>query len=598
MLKKVSALFLVLILVFNIIDLQGFASETTLLSQGKACTASSNYADYTPSKATDGDIWEGWLAAPAQSIASIYVDLGSLQSVSRVKIYWGSYDYAISYKIQTSVDSNTWVDVYTTNTGDGGTDDITFTASNARYVRVYCSEKADWSYEIYELQVYGGGSQGGGVAPGIPTGLAAASITSSSAILSWNEVSGATGYKLYRGNTVIYTGSNLSYMDSNLTASSAYTYKVSASNTYGDSEKSTGINITTLSTGSSPIVYHGDNHAYLNSEWFDSTTPFTDNQIKAYVNQLKGFSIKYLFCDIGVWKKNDSTEVHIDESQYADLAHWIKIAKEIDPEIQIIATLNANLKRTHTESYFVNNTSPYAEKAFGTTVKNEVANLVNKLCNTGLLYKDVYYQVDGIHIDFEPFKVMYQKYFSEILTIARNNMAEGQHLSCATPAKNGLWSNAYTTSIVNKVDMINPMIYDCQGPTSWGTVSDGVAQNATEYIKLIKDTCVWLSSMIEASNNTDCQLAPIMPVYEDMGYESSPEEGWPDAESNYIWYHLNTIENMNTALSGVRQAMAAGANIHSSGIFWLPNFIGEQPNKYSDFAADQATWMNEWVYKQ
>ena len=593
--KKIN-FFLVFGLIILFTVMQNASAETTLLSQGKECTASSTYADYTASKVTDGDIWEGWLADPAESNAFVYVDLGSVQNVNRVKIYWGGYDFATSYKVQTSTDLTTWIDNFTSNNGDGGSDDISFEAITARYVRVYCLEKADWSYEIYEMQVYGDSEGSEGAAPGTPTGLVSSNITSSSATLSWNSVSGATGYKLYRGNTIVYTGANLSYTDSSLTISTVYTYKVSATNSYGESTQSLGINVTTVSNN--PIVYHDNNHAYLNSEWFDSTTPLTDAQITTYVNQLKQYNIQYLFCDIGIWKKNDTTEIHLLSDQYADLAHWIKIAKQIDPNLKIIATLNSNLKSTNTTSYFVNSTAPYAEKTFGTTVKNEVGTLVYKLCKTGLLYNGNYYKVDGIHIDFEPFKVMYQTYFSNILTVARNNMEEGQHLSCATPAKNGLWSNndTYTTTIINKVDMVNPMIYDCQGPSSWGTVEDGVAQNSTEYIKILKDTCIWLSSLIAASSNTDCQLSPIIPVYEDMGYDSSPEEGWPDADSYYIWYHLNSIENMSNALTGVRQAMTEGANIHSAGIFWWPNFIGEQPSKYSNYASDQITWMNEWVY--
>lgn len=593
MLKRFSALFLVFFILLNFIPKQSVSAETALLSQGKECTASSTYSEYIASRATDGDLWEGWLADPAQQTASVYVDLGSLQSVNHVRIYWGGYDFAITYKVQTSTDATTWVDKYSTKKGNGGTDDITFEATTARYVRVYCSKKADWSYEIYEMQVYGGS---GGVAPATPTGLVGSSITSSSATLTWNSVSGATGYKVYRGATVVYIGSNLSYKDIDLTASTIYTYKVIATNSHGESQQSVGVSITTLSDNQ--IVHHSNNHAYLNSEWFDSKAPLTDAQIIAYVNQLKQYSIQYLFCDIGVWKKTDSTEIHILPSQYADLARWIKIAKQIDPDLKVIATLNASMKRTNTDSYFVNNTAPYAEKTFGATVKNEVSTLVNELCKAGLRYNGIYYKVDGIHIDFEPFRVMYQAYFSDILTMTRNNMETGQHLSCATPAKNGLWSNndAYTTSIINKVDMVNPMIYDCQGPSSWGTVADGVAQNTTQYIQIVKDTCIWLGSAIEASND-DCQLSPIMPVYEDMGYDSFPENGWPDAGSKYIWYHLNTIENMTNALTGARQAMAEGANIHSSGIFWWPNFIGEQPDKYNNYTADQVTWMNEWVYK-
>lgn len=197
MLKKTSVFFLVFAVVLNLFASQSSLAASTLLSQNKQCTASSNYTGYPASKATDGDLWEGWLADPAKSTASVYVDLGSEQSVNQVKIYWGTYDYAISYKVQTSTNATTWVDKFSTTTGNGGTDEINFTATSARYVRIYCSQKADWSYEIYEMQVYGGST---GAAPTTPTGLTSSNITTIAATLSWNTVTGATGYKLYRGN--------------------------------------------------------------------------------------------------------------------------------------------------------------------------------------------------------------------------------------------------------------------------------------------------------------------------------------------------------------------------------------------------------------
>lgn len=507
---KFSVMFVVLILLIYFIGVQSTSAKTTLLSQDKLCTASSTYKDYKALKATDGDFWDGWIADPSQSTAYIYVDLGKIYSINNVRIYWGNYDYATSYKVQLSTNATTWVDKYWYNDGKGGIEDITFEETDARYVRIYCLEKKDWSYEIYEFQVYSGIQE------------------------------------------------------------------------------------------TEPVMQHTDNHAYLDSEWFDSIAPLTDNEIRDYVYQLKQYNIKYFFCDIGRWIKVDNKEkggveeLHITASQYADLGHWIKITKGIDPNLKIIATINASMSNSGKDSYFVENTAPYRDKEFGKTVKGEVATLIHQLCKVGLYYDGTYYKVDGIHVDFEPFKPMYQTYFSEILTIARNNMEEGQHLSCAIPGKNGSWSNAYATSIIDKVDMVNPMIYDCLGPANWGTVSDGVAHNSSEYIQIIKDSCVWTSSLIRESNNKDCVLAPTLPVYEDR-CEQTDEEGWPDPDSKYIWYHLNTIENMMNALKGIHQAIEEGANIQSAGIFWWPNFIGERPDIYDKYIEDQAIWMEKWV---
>jgi hypothetical protein len=70
--------------------------------------------------------------------------------------------YAISYKIKVSNDATNWKDVYSTTTGNGGIDDIPFTATNARYVRMYGTQRTlvqgnelrYWGYSIYEFEVW------------------------------------------------------------------------------------------------------------------------------------------------------------------------------------------------------------------------------------------------------------------------------------------------------------------------------------------------------------------------------------------------------------------------------------------------------------
>jgi hypothetical protein len=88
----------------------------------------------------------------------IYVDLGIASNISVVRLYWDT-DYAKSYKIQTSNDAAAWSDVYSTTAGDGGLDEISFTATAARYARIYCTQKgtAGSSYSLFELEVYGTG---------------------------------------------------------------------------------------------------------------------------------------------------------------------------------------------------------------------------------------------------------------------------------------------------------------------------------------------------------------------------------------------------------------------------------------------------------
>ena len=67
--------------------------------------------------------------------------------------------------------------------------------------------------------------------PSVPTNLSATAITSSQINLSWTASTdnvAVTGYKIYRGGSQISTSVTNSYSDSGLSASTAYTYTVSA----------------------------------------------------------------------------------------------------------------------------------------------------------------------------------------------------------------------------------------------------------------------------------------------------------------------------------------------------------------------------------
>jgi len=79
----------------------------------------------------------------------------------------------------------------------------------------------------------------GGTPPATPTGLSSSGITSSSASLSWNAVSGATSYDVQirpQGGTYsTYSVTTNSYTATGLTASTTYEWSVRAVNTYGTS---------------------------------------------------------------------------------------------------------------------------------------------------------------------------------------------------------------------------------------------------------------------------------------------------------------------------------------------------------------------------
>ncbi|WP_396278734.1 ThuA domain-containing protein [Kibdelosporangium aridum] len=126
-----------------------------LLSRGRPATASSvQNATYGAGNAVDGNTGTRWSSQFADP-QWISVDLGQVRSVSRVRLQWEAA-YGRSYRIETSENGSTWSTVNNQSASDGGSDDITFAATNARYVRVFGTARATaWGYSLWEFEVYG-----------------------------------------------------------------------------------------------------------------------------------------------------------------------------------------------------------------------------------------------------------------------------------------------------------------------------------------------------------------------------------------------------------------------------------------------------------
>ncbi len=128
-----------------------------LLSQGKAAKASSTEsASHPASAAFDGNLTGSrWASKEKADPQWLQVDLGATASVSQVKLTWEAA-YGKAYTIQTSPDGATWTTVYSTTTGNGGTDDLTGLTGTGRYVRVNGTARGTaYGYSLYEMQVYG-----------------------------------------------------------------------------------------------------------------------------------------------------------------------------------------------------------------------------------------------------------------------------------------------------------------------------------------------------------------------------------------------------------------------------------------------------------
>ena len=103
-------------------------------------------------------------------------------------------------------------------------------------------------YHVDDLSLTGPGGTPVGI-PSAPTGLTAGSPTSSTVPLSWSASSGATSYHVYQGGTKVLTVSGTSATVTGLAASTAYSFRVTAANSAGESPASATVTATTTSGG-------------------------------------------------------------------------------------------------------------------------------------------------------------------------------------------------------------------------------------------------------------------------------------------------------------------------------------------------------------
>ncbi len=123
------------------------ALEKTAISSS---TVNANYAVGVTAGDADITRWESATSDPQW----IYVDLGNVTTVNKVKILWEAA-YAKSYVLQVSEDAVNWTNVFGTSTGNGGQDEISFPDVDARYVRMYGTVRGtQYAYSIYEFEIY------------------------------------------------------------------------------------------------------------------------------------------------------------------------------------------------------------------------------------------------------------------------------------------------------------------------------------------------------------------------------------------------------------------------------------------------------------
>ena len=128
------------------------------VARGKPVKASSTYVepgnDYRPENAVDGlpdTRWSSEFSDP-QWLA---IDLGAPTEYLPRRVGLGGGLRPKPTPSRSLWMARTWTDVYTTTNGKGGTEEIKFTPTSARWVRFYGTKRATpFGYSLWEMRVF------------------------------------------------------------------------------------------------------------------------------------------------------------------------------------------------------------------------------------------------------------------------------------------------------------------------------------------------------------------------------------------------------------------------------------------------------------
>ncbi|WP_313982596.1 PQQ-dependent sugar dehydrogenase [Xanthocytophaga flavus] len=121
----------------------------------KTTTSSTENGSLLGAKAVDGNTGTRWSSAFSDP-QWIYVDLGAVYSINRVKITWENAR-AVDYELQISNDTINWQSLKAPIVGNTQLiNDHTGLNGTGRYIRIYGTKRStQYGYSIYELEVYG-----------------------------------------------------------------------------------------------------------------------------------------------------------------------------------------------------------------------------------------------------------------------------------------------------------------------------------------------------------------------------------------------------------------------------------------------------------
>ena len=231
----------------NSYGLTGLSASTDYQFKVRAECGGVNNSDY--SSATN-------FSTPAVCAVPSSLSAGSLTS-SSASLSWGSVSGASTYSLQYALQgSGSWTTVSAISTNSYSLTSLSATTDYQFKVRAECGgvNNSDYSSATNFSTP---------AVCNVPTNLVADGLTSSSAVLSWDAVSGASAYSLQyalQGSGTWTTVSNIVTNSNSLTGlddSTGYQFKVRAEcGGSNNSDYSSATNFSTLSVGDCPIPYN------------------------------------------------------------------------------------------------------------------------------------------------------------------------------------------------------------------------------------------------------------------------------------------------------------------------------------------------------
>jgi hypothetical protein len=326
-------------------------------------------------------------------------------------------------------------------------------------------------------------------------------------------------------------------------------------------------------------IWQKNNMAYLNYYWFSGEEALSDQQMKDRVLQLQSYNIKYQLTDIGkLVSSSDSLNGTLPAEGYKQLARWIKISRETDPNQKIIVLVNDGKRVVWQDGQRLGN--PY----FGNAVYNENLRAVaDTFINKGVIYNGVTYKADGIQLDIEPF-LPDDPFLKKTSQFVRQVLKDEAIFSIAAPVHPSVWSESYTKEMAGIFNMLCPMMYDQMETGSPITSAD-------TYQQFWKTTTIRYAHAIAGSAHPSTMLMPVMPAY-------GKNE-----------YHDPTVENILNSAKGLKMAREQllidqkdNPNMNPNGVigaavFWWGAFMYQGMNPWDghDYAADRTWWAEEWL---